>query len=45
MCLAENKEECNKIDGPCKGILEYMKRYDYIAPSDWEGYRHNDDGH
>ena len=26
-------------DVPSDNILEYMKQFNYIAPSDWEGYK------
>jgi len=37
--LAENKETHNRMDGPCKGLLEFMKKTNYEAPHNWNGFR------
>ena len=29
----------DKNDGPTKTLLRYIKKYNKIAPSEWDGYR------
>ena len=37
--LCEALKHKNHQDGPTKTLLSYMKRHDYVAPSDWKHYR------
>lgn len=29
----------NHEDGPSKALLDYMQKYNYVAPNDWDGAR------
>ena len=37
--LLEAEKILKDKDVPSDNILEYMKQFNYVAPSDWEGYK------